>query len=288
MSANPLPVDTRQFAALAYGSWTQRLPRLAMEYRANRPVPHIYLTEFLDPDFALHMAREFPSANEGTWTRYRHYNEDKFGLTDWDLFPPALQLAVLTLNSPFFVSLISRLTGIRDLLPDPGLEGGGLHFCRRGGYLNLHSDFSRHHYNRAWRRRVNLVLYLNPHWHNAWGGFIEFWDRAADYCFVKYPPRLNHAVIFNTDATALHGFPDPISCPKDVCRKSLALYYYTLDADSANASSTNYCARSSDSIRKKTLVWLDKKALDLYSRAKARFKFSDRVASALLRMLSRR
>lgn len=286
MSANPLQAHTRQFSP--YGAWIQELPRLARLYRTSQPMPHIHLTELLDPDFALRMASEFPSGDLGVWTRYRHYNENKFGLTDWKLFPSALQQAVMTLNSPFFVSLVSKLTGIPGLLPDPGLEGGGLHFCRCGGYLNLHSDFSMHHYNKGWRRRVNLILYLNPRWHDAWGGAIEFWDQNAKACYVKYPPRLNHAVIFNTDAIALHGFPDPVSCPEDVTRKSLAFYYYTADGEAYPSSSTQYHARSDDGALKKAFVWLDKKVLSLYSLGKARFKFSDRFASRILRLLSGR
>lgn len=284
MSANPSQVHTPQCSP--YGAWIRDLPELARTYQTGRPVPHIYLTELLDADFVRGMAREFPSGDLGMWTRYRHYNENKFGLTNWKLFPRALQQAVLVLNSPFFVSLMSRLTGIPDLLPDPSLEGGGLHFCRRGGYLNLHSDFSVHHYNEGWRRRVNLILYLNPRWHDAWGGAIEFWDQNAKTCFVKYPPRLNHAVIFNTDAVALHGFPDPVTCPENETRKSLALYYYTTDGESYRSSSTQYYARSDDRAVTKLFVWLDKKVLSLYSLCKTRFKFSDRFASGILRLFS--
>jgi hypothetical protein len=234
------------------------------------------------------MATEFPRSDQGSWTRYRHYNENKLGMTDWKLFPTALREAVIALNSPFFVFLMSKLTGIPDLLPDPSLEGGGLHLCHRGGYLNLHSDFSMHHYNTGWRRRVNLILYLNPGWDQNWGGSIEFWDSAATRCVAKYPPALNHAVVFSTDHPALHGFPDPVNCPPAVARQSLALYYYTRDASSTKALQTNYHARASDKSGKKVLVWLDKKAVSLYSQAKVRFKFSDRVASRILGLFSRR
>jgi hypothetical protein len=34
------------------------------------------------------------------------------------------------------------------------------------------------------------------------------------------------------------------------------------------------------------MIWLDKKAVDLYSRAKARFGFSDEFASKVLGLLS--
>ena len=61
-------------------------------------------------------------------------------------------------------------------------------------------------------------------------------------------------------------------------RKSLALYYYTVDRNSRPSTrSTDYRARLGDSLRKATLIWLDKQAVHLYSKAKVRFGFSDRV-----------
>ena len=39
-------------------------------------------------------------------------------------------------------------------------------------------------------------------------------------------PELNNAVIFRTDTESNHGFPDPINCPENLSRKSIALYYY--------------------------------------------------------------
>jgi hypothetical protein len=50
--------------------------------------------------------------------------------------------------------------------------------------------------------------------------------------------------------------------------------------------STDCFARPPDGIGKALLIWLDKKAVDLYSRAKARFGFSDDFASKVLGFLS--
>jgi len=69
----------------------------------------------------------------------------------------------------------------------------------------------------------------------------------------------------------------------------VALYYYTLEpgADVA-VRSTNYRARPSDGWFSSLMIWLDKEAVDLYSRAKARFGFSDEFASKILDFLSRK
>jgi len=52
--------------------------------------------------------------------------------------------------------------------------------------------------------------------------------------------------------------------------------------------STNYRAGPSDGYGKAAMIWLDKQAVDLYSRAKTRFGFSDRLASKILGLISRR
>jgi len=234
------------------------------------------------------MAGEFPNPNIDAWTQYKHANENKLGLAKRALFPPQLGAVVDELNSAEFVNWLSRLTGIPDLVPDPSLEGGGLHQSGRGGFLNVHTDFSNHHYHQHWRRRVNLILYLNENWRDEWGGAIEFWEISMRRCAAKYSPLLNHAVIFTTDERSLHGFPDPLRCPENVSRKSLALYYYTVSDSSVEVRSTNYRARPNDGPVKSAMIWLDKEAVDLYSRAKTRFGFSDAWASKILRFLSRK
>ncbi len=267
--------------------WQWSLPSLAAQYQENQPCPHILLKNFLDYETALQMAQEFPLQATHAWTQYKHANENKLGMPKRELFPPLLGAVTDELNSPEFVAWISELTGTPNLLADPMLEGGGLHQSGPGGYLNVHTDFSKHHFHPNWHRRVNLILYLNQEWEESWGGSLELWEKSATgkmtRCVAKYPPLLNHAIIFTTDERSLHGFPDPLMCPEGQSRKSLALYYYTAETKSEFEShSTNYFARPQDGWSKSAMIWLDKKAVDLYSRAKARFGFSDEFASRVL------
>ena len=272
-----------------FDRWNANLRELSKQYREKLPVPHIYLTDFLVTEGAAELENEFPRPNSDQWTHYQHQNENKHGMTKRELFPPKLGHAVDELNSPAFVSWLSELTGIPGLLADPGLEGGGLHQSGPGGYLNVHTDFSHHHYHKNWRRRINLILYLNHGWQDQWGGSIELWDPDMRHCVVKYPPRINCAFIFNTNEISYHGFPSPLTSPEGQSRKSLALYYYTEEAGSKSAvRSTNYRARPEDGPMKSAMIWLDKKAVDLYSRAKARFGFSDEFASKILARISRK
>ncbi len=274
---------------ISYWKWSADLAPLAKTYRENVPGPHIFLQDFLEPKIARSMSLEFPKPNTDAWTQYKHQNENKLGLNKRLLFPPSLGKVTDELNSPEFVGWLSELTGIPDLVADPSLEGGGLHQSSKGGFLNVHTDFSMHHYHKNWRRRVNLIVYLNEGWDARWGGSIELWDREMKHCAAKYPPLLNTALIFNTDENSFHGFPEPLTCPENESRKSLALYYYTVSGNEKNSvRSTNYRARPGDGLSKAVLIWLDKKAVDLYSRAKARFGFSDDFASKLLGLISKK
>jgi hypothetical protein len=107
--------------------------------------------------------------------------------------------------------------------------------------------------------------------------------------WAKYPPRLNHTLIFNTDDHCFHGFPEPLQRPEGVFRKSLALYYYTVGSSAKGAArSTNYRARPNDGWGTAALIWLDKQAVDVYSRAKRCFGFSDTFASKVLGLISRK
>ena len=50
-------------------------------------------------------------------------------------------------------------------------------------------------------------------------------------CIVRVKPEFGRAVIFNTDLDSFHGHPDPLNCPPDRSRRSLATYYYTAAED---------------------------------------------------------
>lgn len=284
-----LQAVAKSVALFPYARWTAELSSLASRYQENIPVPHIFLTDFLTPGIAQIIAEEFPDRQSDAWTHYQHQNENKLGMAKRECFPRELGVIADELNSTEFVSWLSKLTGIPGLMADPMLEGGGLHQSGRGGFLNVHTDFSNHHYHKHWRRRVNLILYLNAGWQEQWGGAIELWDDGMHHCVAKYPPLLNQALIFNTDDRSYHGFPEPLRCPEGVSRKSLALYYYTVDSgEKMNVRSTNYRARPGDGLGKAAMIWLDKQAVDLYSRAKARFGFSDEFASRILGLISKK
>jgi Rps23 Pro-64 3,4-dihydroxylase Tpa1-like proline 4-hydroxylase len=141
-------------------------------------------------------------------------------------FPPALRRAIHDLNSGPFIRFLERLSGIGHLLPDPGLAGGGIHLSRRGDHLGIHADFNWHEGLQA-HRRLNLLIYLSPHWQEGYGGELELWDTTGTRRVRTVEPLFNRAVVFTTRSDTFHGHPNHWAAPEGVYRQSIALYYYT-------------------------------------------------------------
>src|ERR1700678_2312765 len=151
-----------------------KLPELAKQYQSASPYPHIVLENFLDPAVLNECIAEFNRLNETDgWINYKHYNEDKRGLNKIDLLPETIKSTINELNSPAFLEWLSAITGIRDLKKDDGLEGGGIHQSTRGGFLNIHADFTVHPHHRNWQRRADRSAYLTEDMMEGLGGKLE-------------------------------------------------------------------------------------------------------------------
>jgi Rps23 Pro-64 3,4-dihydroxylase Tpa1-like proline 4-hydroxylase len=158
--------------------------------------------------------------------RFDSDNERKLATRDDGAMGDATRQLLAEFNSATFVDFLEELTGIRGLVPDPHLEGGGLHQIVRGGHLNVHVDFNRHP-RTGLDRRLNVLVYLNRDWEEEYGGALELWGRDQARCEQRILPLFNRLVVFNTTEYSFHGHPEPLNCPEDRTRKSLALYYYS-------------------------------------------------------------
>ncbi len=76
----------------------------------------------------------------------------------------------------------------------------------------MHLDYSIHPISGK-ERRVNLIVYMNPGWADAWGGELCLWEGSADgmrRLAARVAPRYNTAVLFRTSDISWHGMPDPV------------------------------------------------------------------------------
>lgn len=267
--------------------WRQAFRAKADNYQQAAPYPHAQFDDFLSEWAAREAMQAFPPIKGDGWIHYVHVNEKKHGLNKMEAIPPFLQSVIRELNSDAFVAELSRLTGIPGLKADPSLEGGGLHQSQRGGYLNIHADFTVHPHQRNWRRRVNLLVYLNEGWEESYKGDLELWDRQMEACRKKISPVFNRCVIFNTDEDSYHGLPEPIQCPEGMTRKSIALYYFTEEQEAPRRRNTNYRARPGDGI-KSLFIYLDKQLVNVYSNLKSVLGINDDFISKVLNLFNRK
>lgn len=140
---------------------------------------------------------------------------------------PITREVIYYMMSGIFIDFLKELTGVRGLLADPMLEGGGIHLTSNGGKLDLHADFNAYKGPRL-DRRVNVFLFLNPDWDDSYGGHLELWNKELTSCGQRIVPSLGRFVVFSTSDFSHHGHPHPLSAPPGRVRRSLALYYYTV------------------------------------------------------------
>lgn len=233
-------IDTRTLA---------EADRHAAAFARREPFRHVVIDDFLAPDYAAALLALFPPFERGnarneagelggksTIARIRRLGRPYATLDD-------------LIQTRAFLDLVGHITGIPDLLYDPDYFGGGTHENRGGQDLDPHVDFNRHPLE-GWHRRLNLIVYLNHAWDDAWGGSLELHSdpRAADDRVRLVTPSFNRCVIFETTEWSWHGFSRITLPPQHAAltRKSIALYFYTRErpADElAGAHSTVYVDR---------------------------------------------
>jgi Rps23 Pro-64 3,4-dihydroxylase Tpa1-like proline 4-hydroxylase len=201
---------------------------LAEKYQNSHPFPNLYLDDFFDPNFLEKVLEEFPDLDKvDDKIYYKNPNEDKLASKGEAQFGPNTRRLVHFLNSQTFLEFLQELTGIEEtLIPDPYFEGGGFHQIKPGGFLKIHVDFHKHRKMQL-SRRLNLLIYLNKNWEESYGGHFELWEKDMSASALKIAPLFNRIAMFSTTGDSWHGHPEPLSCPPDRSRKSLALYYYT-------------------------------------------------------------
>jgi Rps23 Pro-64 3,4-dihydroxylase Tpa1-like proline 4-hydroxylase len=209
-------------------------------YLNGSPFPHIVIDNFLNIELCEKLARDFPNHSADFWLKYNNPLEKKLLYNHIDKnMPESIRDVLHYLNADHAINFLEKLTGINNLHSDPFLHGGGMHCTKKGGKLDIHLDYCLHP-TLNMERRINLIIYLNKDWEKSYGGNLELWSQGIDSCVQSIEPIFNRAVIFDTGDSSFHGHPEPLNCPDNISRKSLALYYLT---EPRMGASTRYKAK---------------------------------------------
>lgn len=249
---------------------------LRLQFQEAEPFPHIAMEDFLEPEFAREVAASYPSYADArdSGREFRAVNENrKVQLTDPAHFPEPVAKLNQALASRSFVEDLEYITGIENLVYDEQLQGGGMHLTGRSGRLDVHVDFN-YIEARKLHRRVNILVYLNEHWKDEWGGAVELWDQEVRTCARSVKPLLNRCVIFATSEISYHGV-EPITCPEGTQRNSFAAYYFTKEAPAGwdgTRHTTIFRARPNERLRAYVLMPFEKARRHVYPSAKRAVK----------------
>ncbi|HET9748962.1 MAG TPA: 2OG-Fe(II) oxygenase [Casimicrobiaceae bacterium] len=209
------------------------LDTLRASFQDAKPFRHVVVEGFLEPSACEALLRDFPPFDE------RYARDEHGGVGRKAVVERVKDLGAFYrsfhdyIESAPFLDAMSRLTGIPDLIADPTLFGGGTHENMAGQGLDVHVDFNIDE-RRMLHRRVNLLIYLNKEWEEAWGGAIELHSnpRRPEIDEVRsFLPLFNRALVFETNEYSWHGFRRIVLPPDkaNLSRKSFSIYLYTKD-----------------------------------------------------------
>ena len=195
-------------------------------YRDNAPFSHIVMRDAWSSDVMARCKQEVAAFDRWDGEKEFYGSRKKRYCGDIEALPATVARVIHEASSPAFLRWLTALTGEQALMPDPYLEGGGIHSILQGGFLKVHADFNWNERLELYRR-LNVLLYLTPNWDQAWGGALELWKQDMGECAIRVLPEAGTMVVFTTDDRSFHGHPHPTTTPPGTTRDSIALYYYS-------------------------------------------------------------
>ncbi|MCJ7816031.1 MAG: 2OG-Fe(II) oxygenase [Xanthomonadales bacterium] len=226
-------------------------PELSGSFKGAQPFRHVVMDNFLTRRFCADICEQFPEFRTAHAINENAQVGGKAARDKVRTLGSAYQAMDDLVRNAEFLALVENITGIGRLQYDPFYFGGGTHENRDGQDLDPHIDFNYHPVT-SQHRRLNLIIYLNQGWEDAWGGSLQLhrdpYREPAEDEIVTVAPLMNRCVIFETTESSWHGF-ERIDLPcdkKDRSRKSFAVYYYTETrpaAETGEEHSTVYVER---------------------------------------------
>ena len=196
-------------------------------YNKNIPFPHCISDGIWDKKLLENIETEINSFTNWDGERNFFGSIGKRYCSTKDKFPNNVSKIIDISSSPEFIKCLERISGEEGLIPDPYLEGGGIHSTINKGFLKMHADFNWHKKLKLFRR-LNLLIYINTGWQETWLGDLELGLKEKNKLniYSKISPKFNRTVLFTTTDKSFHGHPEKLNAPDGISRNSLALYYY--------------------------------------------------------------
>lgn len=245
---------------------------LRRQFRDATPFPFIAIDNFLEPSFALEVARAYPNYAEAREKghEFSALNEKrKVQITGPAKFPDPIRRLKRSSARRTSSQTSSTSPASKSCSTTPSSRGVACISPGRaaGSMCTSTSTTSR---SRRFTGGSTSSVYLNENWKDEWGGAVELWDKDVRRCEFSAKPILNRCVAFATSDISFHGV-EPVKCPPNTQRASFAAYYYTKEApphwDGAK-NSTVFRARPYERVRSRVLIPLQKARAELIASTK--------------------
>jgi hypothetical protein len=213
-----------------------RIEELRNAYWNAVPFPHLVIDELFSQHILDSLLEEMAGMAERQWLLVENESRERMRRmrSGVELGSAGAQLVGLV-HSAAFLYLLSEITGIWQLLPDPYLQGAGYAVMQPGDFFSVHSDRNIA-YETGLTRRLAMIVFLNKSWDPKYKGQLELWNSDATRCDVSIDPSYNRTVIFEVAHPNYHGVPAPIACPADRSRQSFIVYYHTVGIEGKSAT----------------------------------------------------
>jgi Rps23 Pro-64 3,4-dihydroxylase Tpa1-like proline 4-hydroxylase len=219
----PSPVFRTEIADLLLRRLEGQSEAAAVDWAGSGPIRHAVIDDLLPEDLAGRINDAFPKP--AGMVLKKSLREHKYIAVQMDRYDPLLEEATYAFQDPRVVSMVHRITGIPDLLPDERLYAGGLSLMGQGQFLHPHVDNSHDKDRNHWRV-LNLLYYVSPQWRLADGGNLELWPGGIGQAERQTTvwSRFNRLVLMETHARSWHSV-SPITV--DRARRCVSNYYFS-------------------------------------------------------------
>lgn len=227
-------------------------PLATSEFRKNKEkfgIGFCAIDDLLPVNYANEIYEKF-NPSSPAWRLMNSFRERKLTTKQYDEFDPILKKITFSFQDQRVISIIERITGIENQLPDNLFYAGGLSVMRNGDFLSPHIDNSHDQFQKVYRR-LNLLYYVSPDWAPENGGNLELWDKQVSEPVV-IASLFNRLVLMETHSTSWHSVSKVTKINGSRC--CVSNYYFSEESPSPTKEQyyhiTSFMARPEEPIKR--------------------------------------
>lgn len=170
--------------------------------KSKDSIGYFFVDDLLPEELVKNIYYCFPEQSKTTLKK--SLKENKYVSAQLNEHPKLIEEIIYAFQDKKIVELISSITKLEDLKPDPSLYAGGISMMGKDSFLNPHLDNS-HDKDRKRFRALNLLYYVTPDWNLDNGGNLELWPNGPKKKPITIHAKYNRLVVMATHKKSWHS-----------------------------------------------------------------------------------